>query len=173
MNFEFIKRILSKWWLLNQSFWLEALELGFGCYLVSLYPKQFAKFVSDKTLFQEAALRLVSSSIVNFLSHITITNSDFRFIVGEQLQEVGIDPGTILIEPSAKNTAPAVLAASIHALKEDSNAIVVVAPSDHLIKDVVEFHKAILIGIEAIEQGNLVTFGVEPSQAETGYGYLN
>ena len=136
------------------------------------YPKQFAKFISGKTLFQEAALRLVSSSIVNFLSHITITNSDFRFIVGEQLQEVGIDPGTILIEPSAKNTAPAVLAASIHALKEDSNAIVVVAPSDHLIKDVVEFHQAILIGIKAVEQGNLVTFGVEPSQVETGYGYL-
>ena len=136
------------------------------------YPKQFAKFTSGKTLFQEAALRSVSSPTVNFLPHITITNSDFRFIVGEQLQEVGIDPGTIIIEPSAKNTAPAILAASIYALKEDPNAIVVVAPSDHIIKDVDEFHQAIVIGIEAIEQGNLVTFGVEPSHAETGYGYL-
>ncbi len=136
------------------------------------YPKQFAKFTSGKTLFQEAALRSVSSRIVNFLSHITITNSDFRFIVGEQLQEAGIEPGTIIIEPSAKNTAPAILAASIYALKEDSNAIVVVAPSDHIIKDVDKFHEAIVIGIEAIEQGNLVTFGVEPSHAETGYGYL-
>ena len=68
----------------------------------------------------------MSSSIVNFLPHITITNSDFRFIVVEQLQEVGIDPGSILIEPLAKNTAPAVLSGCIYAAKEDPNASILV-----------------------------------------------
>ena len=136
------------------------------------YPKQFVKFNTEKTLFQEAALRLMSSSIVNFLPYITITNSDFRFIVVEQLQEVGIDPGSILIEPLAKNTAPAVLAACIYAAKEDPDATILVAPADHAINDVQAFHHAVKIGFKAVDQGNLVTFGIEPTHAETGYGYL-
>lgn len=86
------------------------------------FPKQFVNFNSEKSLFQHAALRLMSSATVNFAPHTTITNSDFRFIVVEQLQEMGVDPGSILIEPSAKNTAPAVLAASIYAAKDDPNA---------------------------------------------------
>jgi len=136
------------------------------------YPKQFVRFNSENTLFQEAALRLMSSSMVNFSPHITITNSDFRFIVVEQLQQVGIDPGSILIEPLAKNTAPAVLAACIYAANDDPNAVVLVAPADHAINDIKAFHQAIKIGVEAIEHGNLVTFGIEPTHPETGYGYL-
>ena len=136
------------------------------------FPKQFVNFNSEKSLFQQAALRLTSSSIVNFAPHITITNSDFRFIVVEQLQEMGIDPGSILIEPSAKNTAPAVLAASIYAAKDDPNALILIAPADHAINDVQSFHEAIKTGIDAVEQGNLVTFGIQPTHAETGYGYL-
>ena len=136
------------------------------------YPKQFVKFNSEKTLFQEAALRLLSSSIINFSPHITITNSDFRFIIAEQLQEVGIDPGSILIEPLAKNTAPAVLSGCIYAAKEDPNASILVAPADHAINDVQAFHHAVKIGFKAVDQGNLVTFGIEPTHAETGYGYL-
>ena len=65
------------------------------------YPKQFSNLIGGQTLFQQSALRLTSSAIVEFAPHITLTNSDFRFIVGEQLQAVGIDPGTILIEPSS------------------------------------------------------------------------
>ena len=149
---------------------------GFGTRLWPLsrksYPKQFARFNSEDTLFQEAALRLVSSPIVSFSSHITITNSDFRFIVVQQLQEAGIDPGSVLIEPSAKNTAPAVLAACIYAANEDPNASILVAPADHAIDDIKAFHQAIKIGAEAVENGNLVTFGIEPTHAETGYGYL-
>ena len=79
------------------------------------YPKQFSKIISDVSLFQSSAKRLTSSDIVEFAPHITLTNADFRFIIGEQLQEVGIDPGPILIEPEAKNTAAAILAASIFA----------------------------------------------------------
>ena len=79
------------------------------------YPKQFNKIISDKSLFQSCAKRLTSSDIVEFAPHITLTNADFRFIIGEQLQEVRIDPGPVLIEPEAKNTAAAILAASIFA----------------------------------------------------------
>ena len=82
------------------------------------YPKQFSKLIGDKTLFQQSALRLTCSEQVEFTPHLTLTNSDFRFIVTEQLQNVGINPGPILIEPEAKNTAPAILAASIFAFQK-------------------------------------------------------
>ena len=98
------------------------------------YPKQFSKLIGDTTLFQSSAQRLLSSDIIQFAPHITLTNSDFRFIVGEQLQEIGIDPGPVLIEPQPKNTAAAILAASIFANMKDQNAILLVAPSDHVIR---------------------------------------
>ena len=73
------------------------------------YPKQFSRLMGDHSLFQLAAMRLKSSNELEFRAPITVTNNDFRFIVAEQLQSVGIDPGSILIEPEAKNTAPAIL----------------------------------------------------------------
>jgi len=136
------------------------------------YPKQFSNLVGDATLFQESALRLTTSDIIDFAQHITLTNSDFRFIIGEQLQEVGIDPGPILIEPEAKNTAAAILAASIFAYATDEDAVLLVAPSDHLIPDKFEFHEAIAVGLPQVLSGQMVTFGINPSHPETGYGYL-
>ena len=136
------------------------------------YPKQFSKLVGDTTLFQECAQRLTTSNDVEFAQHITLTNADFRFIIGEQLQEVGIDPGPILIEPEAKNTAAAILAASIFARSEDEDAILLVAPSDHLIPDKAEFHRAIAVGLPHVQNGQMVTFGINPTHPETGYGYL-
>lgn len=106
------------------------------------YPKQFSKLIGEKTLFQGSAKRLTSSEIIDFASHITLTNADFRFIVGEQLQEIGIDPGPILIEPQARNTAPAILVASIFAHSRDENAVLLVAPSDHIIPETATFHEA-------------------------------
>ena len=123
-------------------------------------------------LFQQSALRLTSSEIVHFAPHIILTNSDFRFIVGEQLQAVGIDPGTILIEPEVKNTAPAILAASIFAMKNDPDAVLLVAPSDHVITDVEAFHSAVHTGLSQVANRKLVTFGITPTHPETGYGYL-
>jgi len=136
------------------------------------YPKQFSKLAGDATLFQESALRLKTSEAIEFAPHITLTNSDFRFIIGEQLQEVGIDPGPILIEPDAKNTAAAILAASIFAHATDEEAVLLVAPSDHLISDKVEFHRAIAVGLPQVISGQMVTFGIKPTHPETGYGYL-
>ena len=136
------------------------------------YPKQFSNLMGGYSLFQQSALRLTSSAIIEFAPHITLTNSDFRFIVGEQLQAVGIDPGTILIEPEAKNTAPAILAASVHAMRNDPDAILLVAPSDHVIPATDAFHHAVKKGLEQAAHGKLVTFGITPTHPETGYGYL-
>tara|TARA_B100001093_G_scaffold464124_1_gene480750 strand:+ start:4529 stop:5962 length:1434 start_codon:yes stop_codon:yes gene_type:complete len=136
------------------------------------YPKQFSKLIGEQTLFQSSALRLISSDTVEFASHITLTNSDFRFIIGEQLQEIGIDPGPILIEPKSKNTAAAILVASIFAHSKDTTAVLLVAPSDHVIPDTAAFHEAIKVGLSHVQNQKMVTFGIEPTHPETGYGYL-
>jgi len=136
------------------------------------YPKQFSNLIGNASLFQQSALRLVSSDIIEFAPHITMTNFDFRFIVGEQLQGIGINPGPILIEPEGKNTGPAILAASLFAFENDPNAILLVAPSDHVIHNVEAFHEALACGLSAVMQGKIVTFGITPTRPETGYGYL-
>ena len=136
------------------------------------YPKQFSNLIGDQSLFQQSALRLTSSDIVRFGPQITMTNAEFRFIVGEQLQGVGINPGDILIEPEGRNTAPAILAASIFAQKRDPEAVLLVAPSDHVIPDVEAFHKALAHGLNSVAHGKIVTLGITPTRAETGYGYL-
>jgi len=136
------------------------------------YPKQFSNLIGDKTLFQSSAQRLISSDTLDFAPHITLTNSDYRFIIGEQLLEVGIDPGPILIEPEAKNTAAAILAASIFVHSKDENAVLLVAPSDHVIPDTAAFHEAIKVGLSHVQNHKMVTFGIKPTHPETGYGYL-
>lgn len=137
------------------------------------YPKQFAPLVGESTLFQQAALRLSSQENgVSFAAPMVLTNSDFRFIVAEQLQAIGIDPGAIVIEPEGRNTAPAILAAALRALQTDPKAVLLVAPSDHVVPDISAFHKAISKGEAAVEKGQMVTFGITPTHAETAYGYL-
>lgn len=136
------------------------------------YPKQFSNLIGEKSLFQSSAMRLQSSDEVQFAPHVTITNSDFRFIVRDQLESLGLPPGQILIEPSPKNTAPAILAASIHIYSQDPDAVLLVAPSDHLIPSKKSLHEAINLGLSSVAKCNIVTFGIRPTQPETGYGYL-
>ena len=136
------------------------------------YPKQFSNLINGKTLFQSSALRLTSSETLDFAPHITVTNFDYRFIIGEQLQEVGIDPGPILIEPEAKNTAAAILASSIFVHSKDENAVLLIAPSDHVIPGTNDFHAAIKVGLSHVQNQKMVTFGIKPTRPETGYGYL-
>ena len=137
------------------------------------YPKQFVPLLGEETLFQASARRLSGpSSDLGFAAPLVLTNSDFRFIVTEQLQAIGIDPGAILIEPEGRNTAPAVLAAALYAAAQDPEAILLVAPSDHVVPDRAAFHAAVQRGVAAVEAGNLVTFGITPGRPETGYGYL-
>ncbi len=138
------------------------------------YPKQFSPLLGPESLFQTSALRMKSTSAdgCKFAPPIVVTGSDFRFIVAEQLLAVGVDPGAILIEPDGRNTAPAVLAAALYAQANDPDAVLLIAPSDHVIPDVAAFHAAVTKGIEAVDQGRMVTFGIQPTRAETGYGWL-
>ncbi|WP_170469922.1 mannose-1-phosphate guanylyltransferase/mannose-6-phosphate isomerase [Ruegeria arenilitoris] len=137
------------------------------------YPKQFVPLVGDETLFQASARRLSGENAgLKFDAPMVLTNSDFRFIVTEQLQSIGIDPGTIMIEPEGRNTAPAVLAAALHAYAKDEGAVLLVAPSDHVVPDAAAFQAAVARGLDAVAQGQLVTFGITPTHPETAYGYL-
>ena len=133
------------------------------------YPKQFAQIWGQDTLFQKTAQRL---SGADYAAPLVITASDFRFIVAEQLHEVGIDPDTIMLEPEGRNTAPAILAAALLVSQKDPDALLLVAPCDHAFTDPDAFRAAVLAGVPAALEGDLVTFGIAPSYAETGYGYL-
>lgn len=136
------------------------------------YPKQFSKLLEEKSLFQQSALRLKSSKKLRFNAPITITNSDFRFIVAEQLQEVAIDPGEIILEPIGKNTSAPILAASLRVYSKNPNAVLLVAPSDHLIPDISQFHRIISDAVEQVHRGRMVIFGIKPTDPVTSYGYL-
>ncbi|MEZ0468293.1 mannose-1-phosphate guanylyltransferase/mannose-6-phosphate isomerase [Phaeobacter sp. SYSU ZJ3003] len=133
------------------------------------YPKQFVPLVGEETLFQASAKRL---SGTGYAAPMVLTNADFRFIVTEQLAGIGIDPGAVLIEPAGRNTAPAVLAAALYLEQSDPEGLMLVAPSDHVVPDAPAFRAAVAAGQAAAEAGQIVTFGIKPTHAETGYGYL-
>lgn len=133
------------------------------------YPKQFVPLISDETLFQASMLRVNGPG---FGQPVIITNSDFRFIVKDQIGAVGLTAETILIEPEARNTAPAVLAAALYKLRTEPESILLVAPSDHVVPDTAAFRATVEAGLPAVREGRLVTFGIRPNYAETGYGYL-
>lgn len=133
------------------------------------FPKQFAPLIGEHTLFQASALRLSGSE---FGAPVVMTGAEFRFIVAEQLSEIGIDPAAVLIEPSARNTAPAILAAALYLAAKDPEALMLVAPSDHVVPDSEAFARVVHQGVPIARQGRIVTFGIQPSHPETGYGYL-
>lgn len=133
------------------------------------YPKQFSKLIGDQSLFQASTQRLSGDG---FAAPLVLTNGDFRFIVTEQMAEIGSDPDAILIEPEGRNTAPAVLAAAFWLAEKDPDALMLVAPSDHVVPDALAFRAAVQAGVAEAESGQLVTFGITPTHAETGYGYL-
>ncbi|NHQ75148.1 mannose-1-phosphate guanylyltransferase/mannose-6-phosphate isomerase [Roseovarius gahaiensis] len=133
------------------------------------YPKQFSKLTGDESLFQASAQRLSGDG---FSPPMVITGSDFRFIVTEQLADVKIAPAAILIEPQRRNTAPAVLAGALKLEATSPGALMLVAPSDHVIPDAAAFRTAVIAAAPTAEAGQLVTFGIRPDRAETDYGWL-
>jgi mannose-1-phosphate guanylyltransferase/mannose-6-phosphate isomerase len=133
------------------------------------YPKQFVPLTGPLSLFQASVERLGGP---DYTAPVVVTNSDFRFVVTEQMAAIGVDPGAILIEPAARNTAPAILAAALHLARTDPDRPMLVAPSDHVIPDSAAFGAAIRRGLEPALAGQLVTFGITPTHAETGYGWL-
>jgi mannose-1-phosphate guanylyltransferase/mannose-6-phosphate isomerase len=135
------------------------------------FPKQFAHILGETTLFQGAVLRL-SQSDLDVGAPVIMTNSDFRFIVSEQLAAKNILPKSVLIEPESRNTAAAVLAAALQVAKTDADAVMLVCPADHLIPDHAAFQALLTAGLVAAREDQLVTFGIKPDRPETGYGYL-
>ncbi|MEX0308865.1 MAG: mannose-1-phosphate guanylyltransferase/mannose-6-phosphate isomerase [Tateyamaria sp.] len=133
------------------------------------FPKQFTDIVGDESLFQASARRFTGAG---FADPVVITGSDFRFIVTEQLEEVGISAAGIMIEPEGRNTAPAAIAAALFAAQNDPDALILLVPSDHAVADPQAFCDAVAKGRVAAEDGQIVTFGISPSRAETGYGWL-
>lgn len=103
---------------------------------------------------------------------IVVAGEDHRFMVAEQLREVGCSNATILLEPVARNTAPAIAVAAIEAMRDGTDPLLLVLPSDHVIADVAAFQNALRLASIAAEAGQLVTFGIVPTAAETGYGYI-
>ena len=133
------------------------------------YPKQFVNLVGEESLFQASARRL---SGPGFTDPSVVTGSDFRFVVVEQLAALEIAPADILIEPCARNTAAAICAAALQLDARVPRALLLVAPSDHVIGDADRFRAAVIAAAPAAEAGQLVTFGIRPDRPETGYGWL-
>jgi mannose-1-phosphate guanylyltransferase/mannose-6-phosphate isomerase len=137
------------------------------------YPKQFLRLTGDYSLLQNTLRRL--DGLSNLGTTIAVANENHRFLLAEQLQELGTR-ADILLEPAPRNTAPAVAAAAVHALGQDgdqANTLLLVLPSDHVIADVEAFKLAIDHAIPHAQAGRLVTFGIVPSRPETGYGYIH
>lgn len=133
------------------------------------YPKQFARLIGEQSLLQGCARRFQG---LGFDRPIVVTGHAFRFMVREQLSEIGADTKALIVEPAARDTAPAVLAGAIAAMDQDPEALLLVAPSDHLIPDSAGLRESVRDAIPTACAGQIVAFGVPPSRPETGYGYL-
>ncbi|PRY92812.1 mannose-1-phosphate guanylyltransferase (GDP) /mannose-6-phosphate isomerase type 2 [Hasllibacter halocynthiae] len=133
------------------------------------HPKQFVDVLGHGSLFASCA-RMLSGE--GFAAPTVVTASDFRFLVAEQLVDAAVDPGPILIEPEPRNTAPAILAAAMAVALRDPAAVILVAPSDHAISDPEAFRECMRAACPVAEAGHVVTFGIRPTHAETGYGWL-
>ncbi len=136
------------------------------------FPKQYLSLNSKdyKSLLQNTLERL--QGIDNLESPLVICNEEHRFIVAEQLREIDINPGKILLEPFGRNTAPAITMAALIALKNSNESNLLILSSDHEIKNKEKFLQIIKLGFDYANKGRLVTFGVVPKTPETGYGYI-
>ena len=132
------------------------------------YPKQFLPLVSSHTMVQETILRL--EGLEGLKAPLAVCNEDHRFMMAEQLWEIDAKPSAIILEPVGKNTAPAVAMAALTAASGDD--ILLVLPADHVISNLEAFHAAIVQAKALAGQGFLVTFGIVPTEPETGYGYI-
>ena len=135
-----------------------------------LYPKQLLPLLDDNTLVQNTVMRVAGLETAG--APIIICNEEHRFIIAEQMRAVGVIPQPLILEPIARNTAPAVAVAALQALGRDDDATLLVLPADHRIDDSELFRAAVAEAVALADQGFLVTFGIKPVEPETGYGYI-
>ena len=132
-------------------------------------PKQFLQLSSKYSMFQETILRL--SGVENLNKPIIVCNENHRFLVAHQCHDIGIEP-TIILEPEGRNTAPAITVAAIQSHRESGNSVLLILSADHKIDDIENFHSAISIAKTGALEKKLMTFGVEPTEPNSGYGYI-
>ena len=139
------------------------------------YPKQFLVLTADnRSLYQQAVMRLagLAGQDVEVAAPLTVGNEEHRFMVLDQLREIGIGPGQLLLEPAGRNTAPAMTLAALAACEGDRDPILVVTPADHVIPDQPAFARAVRTAVVRAAQGAVVVLGITPDRPETGYGYI-
>jgi mannose-1-phosphate guanylyltransferase/mannose-1-phosphate guanylyltransferase/mannose-6-phosphate isomerase len=134
------------------------------------FPKQLLPLAGQRTMLQETALRVADPAL--FHPVMVVANAEHRFVIAEQLREAGERAATIVLEPMAKNTAPAVAAAALIAQDADPQALILVMPADHAVPDREGFLEAVRAGAPAAREGMLVLFGIQPDSPATGYGYI-
>ena len=134
-----------------------------------LYPKQFLPLAGDRSMLQQTLARLDG---LDCAAPIIVCNEEHRFIVAEQLRLAKVASNGIILEPNGRNTAPAIALAALHAAEIDRNSMLLVLPADHFMSQPQDFHRAITSGQQVANQGALLTFGIEPDHAATGYGYI-
>jgi len=133
-----------------------------------LHPKQFINLVNDTTLFQDTILRLPK----NIADPLIICNEEHRFLAAEQLRQINKKSNGIILEPIGKNTAPAIALAALKLINNEEDPLLLVLSADHLIQDIDAFHQSIKVAEKLAKNNKLVTFGIIPDKAETGYGYI-
>jgi len=136
------------------------------------YPKQLLPLLGDQTLLQQTVLRL--DGMEDVAPPLLVCNEEHRFLIAEQLRQIGKTPADMILEPVGRNTAPALTLAVLALLKHatNNNVLMLIMPADHVIRNVKEFHTAVREGAALAQKGSLVTFGIVPTAAETGYGYI-
>jgi len=137
------------------------------------YPKQFLPLLGNKSMFQQTMLRL--KGVDDLTDPVIVCNENHRFLVAEQLNQIGIKNAAIILEPKGRNTAPAIAAAAMQISSDidKKNSIMLVLSADHQINDTGEFLKTINIARIYAKNGRLVTFGIVPNSPNTGFGYIN
>jgi mannose-1-phosphate guanylyltransferase/mannose-1-phosphate guanylyltransferase/mannose-6-phosphate isomerase len=133
------------------------------------YPKQLLALASEQSLLQDTVARVTGA---RFAAPLIVCNVEHRFAIAEQLRQSGTEPSAIVLEPMGRNTAPAVAVAALMLAAENPAALMLVLPSDHVIRDVTAFHAAVDTAAKAAAGGRLVMFGIAPTAPETGYGYV-
>ena len=134
-----------------------------------LFPKQLLPLMNMHTMLQDTVLRVKELPDVTE-DVLVVCNEEHRFLVAEQLRNMRVKADTIILEPEGKNTAPALTLAAL--ALQDKDCIMLVMPADHVIQDIPAFHEVIHRAATLAEQGYVVTFGIVPARAETGYGYI-
>ena len=134
------------------------------------FPKQFLRLSGENSMLQQTLQRL--AGLDSMTPALLVCNESSRFVVAEQLREIGLTDARMVLEPMRRNTAPAIATAALQSMENGEDPILLVLPSDHVILDTPAFHHAIGLARVAAEQGSLLTFGITPTGPETGYGYI-